>query len=140
MACIDGVPPFSVFDAELRRRLWWLISLLEMHSSFDRASDPIITYGTYNARMPLNINDSDLDLDTKNALEDRNEFTDLTFSLICHEVLDAERKLNFVPPRATNKTIDDSTDWWTSRKDLAAACENRLPTRFLRHCDYNIPK
>lgn len=89
--------------------------------------------------MPLNINDSDLHLDMDHALQDRNEFTDLTFSLICHEILVTERQLNFVPPGATSETIDDPTSWWISRKDLAIACEGRLRTRLLRHCDHSIP-
>lgn len=135
----ETFPPYSTFDTELRRRLWWQITLLDRHASFDRASDPIITYGSYNTRMPVNIDDSNLDVDADLTLEDRYEYTDVTLSLVCHEVFDAERQLNFVPPRRSDGTPQDATDWWSARRQLVVECESRLRTERLRHCNHSIP-
>lgn len=52
-----GLGPFEI---ELRRRLWWHICLLDIRSSEYHGCEPIVHGFTFDAQMPLNVNDSDL--------------------------------------------------------------------------------
>ncbi|RAQ73273.1 short chain type dehydrogenase [Aspergillus flavus] len=52
-----GLTPFR---AEMRRRLWWMICLLDVYSCEDHAREPIINEEMYDVRLPLNVNDDDL--------------------------------------------------------------------------------
>ena len=51
----------SVFDQEMRRRLWATISEFELQESIDRGMAPGIREGDWDTRAPANINDKDFD-------------------------------------------------------------------------------
>ena len=52
-----GLTPF---DIEMRRRLWWHISILDNRSSEDHGTDPTFTEQFYDTKLPLNVNDEDI--------------------------------------------------------------------------------
>jgi hypothetical protein len=74
-----GLGPFQV---EIRRRLWWSIYLLDSRSSEFYAMGPQIAEESYDARLPLNIQDSDISPDMTKAPDERTGFMDMTFCLI----------------------------------------------------------
>lgn len=47
----------SPFDAEMRRRLWYFICVLDVRGAEDRGSDAILTPTSYNTIRPTNIDD-----------------------------------------------------------------------------------
>ncbi|RYP69817.1 hypothetical protein DL769_005169 [Monosporascus sp. CRB-8-3] len=79
----DGAPAprFSAYETELRRRLWWQLIVLDVRGVEDRGSDPIVARGSYDARLPLNLDDDDFGPDTPGPLAEREGPTDMTFSL-----------------------------------------------------------
>lgn len=79
-------------ETELRRRLWHQISLLDLRASEARGTFP--THLSYDTKLPLNINDSDLGLETKSYPEPRVGLTDMTTSLMRLEFCDVTRCLH----------------------------------------------
>ncbi|PWY63062.1 C6 transcription factor [Aspergillus eucalypticola CBS 122712] len=74
-----GLNPFG---AEVRRRIWWELYLLDCQSSAFRAVGTQIKEGTYETKLPRNIHDSDIPLESRSFHNERSSFTDVTFCLI----------------------------------------------------------
>ncbi|TRX88762.1 hypothetical protein FHL15_010332 [Xylaria flabelliformis] len=69
------------FEAEQRRRLWWQLIVLDIRAAEDRGTATIITRGSYDTRLPHNIDDVEFGPDTTTPLRDRPGPSDATFSL-----------------------------------------------------------
>ncbi|KAL6863151.1 hypothetical protein ACO1O0_003395 [Amphichorda felina] len=50
---------FPPFEAEMRRRLWYFIAVLDIRAAEDRGSDAILAPTSYNTSRPTNIDDDD---------------------------------------------------------------------------------
>ncbi|KAI1147388.1 fungal-specific transcription factor domain-containing protein [Nemania diffusa] len=74
-------PRFTPFEAELRRRLWWQLIVLDIRAAEDRGTNTIIARGSYDTRLPHNIDDAEFGPDTVVPLRDRPGPSDATFSL-----------------------------------------------------------
>jgi hypothetical protein len=72
---------FRPYEAELRRRLWWQLIVLDIRAAEDRGTNTIIACGSYNTRLPHNIDDVEFGPDTTTPLQDRPGPSDATFSL-----------------------------------------------------------
>ena len=55
---------FPPFEAEMRRRLWYFIAVLDIRGAEDRGSDAILTPTSYNTSRPTNIDDDDFGPDS----------------------------------------------------------------------------
>ncbi|TDZ66059.1 Bikaverin cluster transcription factor bik5 [Colletotrichum trifolii] len=78
----DGVSPaISPFEAEMRRRLWWMIVVLDIRAAEDRGTDAAIPRQSYNTRLPYNLDDDDFGPSTTTPLEDKLGPTEMTFCL-----------------------------------------------------------
>ena len=81
------------FEIEMRRRAWWAVCLLDMRSSEDQGMDLTITSGSFDTKIPLNINDADIDPESKQMPAEREGITDMSFSRINCETLVVVRQL-----------------------------------------------
>ncbi|KAI1115711.1 fungal-specific transcription factor domain-containing protein [Nemania sp. NC0429] len=72
---------FTPFEAELRRRLWWQLIVLDIRAAEDRGTNTIIARGSYDTRLPYNIDDAEFGPDTTAPLRDRPGPSDTTFCL-----------------------------------------------------------
>lgn len=66
----------------------------------------MIVENTFTTRRPLNINDDDIDPSSEHEPEERIGFTDMTFCLITCEASDIFRRLNYVPPTASDEELE----------------------------------
>ncbi|KAI1263733.1 hypothetical protein F5Y18DRAFT_428607 [Xylariaceae sp. FL1019] len=66
------------FEAEMRRRVWWALLLLDVRASEDQGTDFTIQYGSFDTRIPLNIDDADIGLDTTQMPAEREGLTDMS--------------------------------------------------------------
>ncbi|KAI1169969.1 hypothetical protein F4777DRAFT_584388 [Nemania sp. FL0916] len=73
---------FTPFEAEMRRRLWWQLIVLDIRAAEDRGTSTVIPRGSYNTRLPHNIDDSEFGPETTEPLRDRPGPSDATFSLL----------------------------------------------------------
>lgn len=72
----------SVFKSEVRRRLWYTILELLLQASLDTAMPPRISAEEFDTEPPANINDRDLDEDTKELhAKPDGEYTDTSVQL-----------------------------------------------------------
>ncbi|KAI5194831.1 hypothetical protein E4T39_08491 [Aureobasidium subglaciale] len=128
------------FEIEMRRRLWWQICILDVRASEDHGSDPTITEQVFDTKMPLNINDEDLNPAMKKLPGERQGCTDMSFCLIRFEVANTFRRLNYIPPGEPRQcgdyfasvTLEDKERWINE-------CHKRLEERYLRHVDTSVP-
>ncbi|RSL58413.1 hypothetical protein CEP54_007839 [Fusarium duplospermum] len=77
------LPPMSLLQAELRRRLWATILEMAVQSSLDTAMPPRISFDEFDTEMPSNINDDELD-ETSTTIQShpRTTYTQMSMQLI----------------------------------------------------------
>ncbi|KAI1467936.1 fungal-specific transcription factor domain-containing protein [Daldinia caldariorum] len=86
-------PHLTPFEVEMRRRLWWHVCLLDVRASEDQGMDLTIAAGSFDTRQPLNINNDDIDPETKEIPKEREGITDMTFSLVTSSQCEITREL-----------------------------------------------
>ncbi|CAG8104666.1 unnamed protein product [Penicillium olsonii] len=126
------------FETDMRRRLWWHISLMDIRSSEDHGTDPLIHENMFDTRLPLNINDEDITPDMEEAPAEREGCTDATFCLIRCEITNALRRANYVCPGAQWRTPGGIPSPERCER-MIQIISNRCEQRYIRHCDMNIP-
>ncbi|KAH9828067.1 Fungal specific transcription factor domain [Teratosphaeria destructans] len=132
-----GLAPFEV---EMRRRLWWQVCVLDTRASEDHGCDPTIVEQSFDTKMPLNINDSDIMPGMTEYPKERQGCTDISFCLIRFEVANTFRRINYIPPGPSwtyvdyfaTVTLQDQEKWITE-------CHQKLEERYLKHCDMSVP-
>ena len=127
------------FGREMRRRLWWQICVLDSHAAQDRATNPVVYADSFSTKLPLHINDEDLHVDLCEELEERQGFTDMTFCLICHELMDIIRQLNYVPVKEISQRQSASQEKWLQRIDAVIRMQRHIEERYLRHLNLAHP-
>ncbi|KAJ4317810.1 hypothetical protein N0V84_007172 [Fusarium piperis] len=81
------------FEVEQRRRLWWMICVIDVRASEDQGTEFTISRDSFDTKMPLNINDEDLDPDTKEMPPARETLTDMSFALAMLELADVSKQI-----------------------------------------------
>ncbi|KAL6716875.1 hypothetical protein ACLMJK_004787 [Lecanora helva] len=129
----------SPFDREMRRRLWWQICLLDSHAAEDRATNPVVYADSFSTKLPLRLNDGDLHFNSFEEVREREGFTDMTFCLVCHEIMDVARQLNYVPAKELGQPQSESQDKSNTRVDAVINAQRRIEERYLRHLNIARP-
>ena len=129
----------SPYDTEMRRRLWWEIVVLDMRAAEDHGTDPIISESSYDTKMPLNLNDDDFDIDSKELPPGRTGCTEMTFCLIRFEVSKTIRVLSYIPPGNVPCRTVGSSLTIEDKEKMIEVCHQKLEARYLRHCDMTVP-
>lgn len=129
----------TLFHREMRRRLWWQILILDMHAADDRALNPIISPDSFNTSFPLGVNDADLLPGSLEPVQEQASHTDMTFSLMCHEIFDAARQLNYVPARQLTLTPASYQDNWKERNNTVVNLRRRMEEKHMRHLNLAVP-
>ncbi|OJJ43035.1 hypothetical protein ASPZODRAFT_136578 [Penicilliopsis zonata CBS 506.65] len=75
-------PHLSPYEIEMRRRAWWCVCMLDIRASEDQGTEFTITDGSFDTRLPLNINDSDIGPESAQAPAERQGLTDMSFALM----------------------------------------------------------
>ena len=121
---------FSVFEAEMRRRLWWQLIVLDTRASADRGTEPVILEGSFNTAMPCNLNDEDFFYTSQHPLTDKKGFTEMTSCLLSMDVSNTGRKICSVP-----LTGDCQLLTLEQKKELVKQCTDRIESHYLAGCD-----
>lgn len=125
------------FDTEMRRRLWWQISLLDNRSAEDHGVDPTFTDQFFDTKLPLNLNDDDIYPGMKESPKERTGVTEMTFCLIRYEISVFSRRFIFsnsgqIPLMAQDLSLEQ-------KEKLIDECHRKLEEKYLQHCDMNMP-
>ncbi|KAK8062189.1 transcriptional regulator family: Fungal Specific TF [Apiospora hydei] len=86
-------PNLSPFEVEVRRRAWWALYMLDLRSSEDQGTDFTIAHDSFDTKIPLNINDTDIEPGMKEAPKARVGVTDTTYTYVSIEYTSTTRKL-----------------------------------------------
>ncbi len=128
----------SPFQTEMRRRLWWQICTLDVRASEDHGSDPSIGDQTFDTSFPLNINDADIDSNSKEAPKEREGWSEMTFDLIRFTVSTTVRRLSYAPvagpcqKKNAGITLED-------KEHLIEELHQYLESHYLKDCDMKVP-
>ncbi|KAK1967851.1 fungal-specific transcription factor domain-containing protein [Colletotrichum sublineola] len=91
----------SVFECEMRRRLWWQIVILETRSGGAFGTGSHLLPSHRDTRIPLNVNDEDLSPAMSTEPRPYNGPTEMSFCIVTYEI----RKQALAQPRLPS--IDD---------------------------------
>ncbi|KAI0132990.1 fungal-specific transcription factor domain-containing protein [Xylariales sp. AK1849] len=97
------------FEVEMRRRMWWAVCLLDLRASEDQGMDLTIADGSFDTRMPLSINDVDIDPETQETPKEREGITDMTFALLSCGMCDVMRQMMVVHLKDGASTLDSQS-------------------------------
>ena len=75
-SCYERIP---LFQAEMRRRLWWTLCEIDCGFAMDRGSEILMVKGSFDTILPLHINDEDIWLGGPEEVAEREQFTDMTY-------------------------------------------------------------
>ncbi|KAI1848271.1 hypothetical protein JX265_004219 [Neoarthrinium moseri] len=121
----EQYPPF---EAEMRRRLWWQVVVLDVRAAEDRGTQAMIDSELFNTRFPLNLNDRDFGPDSAGPLTERAGPTDMTFSLCT-----AHSSSIFLWVTHAQARFASSTPQQTEEEVIAKA--QTLESTFVKSCD-----
>lgn len=129
----------SPFDTEMRRRLWWQICTLDMCASEDHGTDPSINEQSYDTKFPLNINDVDIDPSMKEAPEEHEGTTEMTFDLIKYSFSTTVRRLSWAPPGPGPCRTMSAGLSLEDKEHMIEDLHQYLEKKYLCHCDMEKP-
>lgn len=127
------------FETEMRRRLWWHICLMDIRSSEDHGTDPLIHDSMYDTRLPLNVNDDDIYPEMTETPTEREGCTDVTFCLVRCEITCALRRANYSCPGGRAFKMMGTGPSIERCEKMIQIISSRVEERYIKHCDMNIP-
>ena len=83
----------SPYEIEMRRRVWWTLCVLDVRASEDQGTDYTIARGSFNTKLPLNINDADIKPETTQMPTGHVGITDMTFPLVSFEICEVTKQM-----------------------------------------------
>ncbi|WXC46538.1 hypothetical protein QX201_006239 [Fusarium graminearum] len=79
-------PHLSPYEVEQRRRIWWMVIVIDIRASEDQGTEFTINKDSFDTKMPININDSDLSPETKQVPVEREGVTDMSLAIAMCEL------------------------------------------------------
>src|SRR5450432_224511 len=130
----------SVFETEMRRRLCWQIVLLDSRSAQLSGSGASLMHTLWDTKLPLNVNDSDISPEMREAPIQYEGLTEMVFCLVRYEFG------QFLREHAGDSGFDGHWENLSSAANSIAEkdrkideLEQLLENKFIRHCDPLIP-
>ncbi|KIX03869.1 uncharacterized protein Z518_07422 [Rhinocladiella mackenziei CBS 650.93] len=89
----DNFKHLTPFEIDMRRRVWWAVVVLDLRSAEDQGTDMTIPNGSFDTKMPLNINDVDIDPESEQMPAERHGLTDRSFTRTFIEINNIMRQM-----------------------------------------------
>ena len=126
----------SVLEAEMSRRLWWSLILFDTRIAEMADLHATSLLPTWDCRVPLNINDSDLWEEMKESPHVQGKLTDVLFALCRSELADFVRytkfHLGFFGPGL--KSIETEAQQSTEGAEMDSFSKT-IEDKYLKFCD-----
>ena len=126
----------SPAQTEERRRLWWQLQHLDLFLAIRSGLTPLTLMADWDVKLPLNIEDDDINLRMKNMPEERKGSTSMSYCLYTYWVIDQQRqffqlnKSRFHLSWQSNQSLAQQ-----SKDSLIQKLEEGLNQKFLQSCD-----
>lgn len=124
----------SPFETEMRRRVWWSIIMLDARSAEELGTDVLIGEKSYDAEIPSNINDSDIEPGSTSIPEPREGRSDTAVSALRFEICSWIRRL-FLSGNELTFSYPDPPDANSvaEREAMLIQVFERVENKFLKH-------
>lgn len=137
----------SVFEAEMRRRLWWPLVLFDSRNAQLASSKTVTLDPTWDCKVPLNVNDSDLHPDMKELPTVYTQPSEAIFAVVRSEMADfirhAEFNLEFTTPslKPLAKHVQSNPPSPSSGadNDMLLKLETMIEDQYLKSCALQNP-
>ncbi|KAF1732815.1 Bikaverin cluster transcription factor bik5 [Beauveria bassiana] len=131
----------SLFETEMRRRLWWHIAHLEFRTADLLGAKPSLDIHLGDAGLPWNVEDEDLEPSMTKVPKDRHAITSITMCIVRCDLAQSLQRLSgtstFV---ASWGDIGTSSNVASADKDaLIDEIEDKFETKYVRYCDPSRP-
>lgn len=100
----------SPYEIEIRRRVWWALCFLDVRTSEDQGTELTISHGSFDTKLPMNINDTDIEPNSTESPKERQGLTDMSHALYCFEVAALAQKMmrpSLDNPQDMDSMLDD---------------------------------
>ena len=130
----------TIFDAEMRRRIWWQICILDVRTTENHGSDQDITQQTFDTRLPSNIDDEALVSGCLDLPLLRTGITEMSLSLMRYKIISVIWQL-----RSQSKAYSIAYDAENSHSivqeidRITDDCRKKLETQIFQYCDIDVP-
>lgn len=128
---------YSVFEAEMSRRLWWSIVMFDTRIGELSGAKTSILNPTWNCNPPLNVNDSDIWAEMKEPPAVQGKVTEAVFAVLRSEMGNYIRNSPF-HLEFLNPALKPIARELPSGGDVAAF-EKRIEDEYLKYCDEENP-
>lgn len=130
----DGVhfPNLTPYEAEMRRRLWWAICVLDLRAAEDQGTDLTILDRLFDTEIPLNINDADITPESKTYPKARDTHTDITFALIRYEICKLARRMHTATSLIAPTSPQDAALTLDMREKMLLETHERVNKKYLK--------
>ncbi|KAF2724078.1 hypothetical protein K431DRAFT_263250 [Polychaeton citri CBS 116435] len=121
----------NMIDSEVRRRIWWTLCLLDKRISDDCGLEVHLPM-TMDTKLPLNVNDADLEAASPaTSLVSRDEFTEMTMSMIKLEVTQTNLKIGLLQHKQSPLDLAEL-------ETLVRELVSRYETVYLKYLDQSL--
>ncbi|OOQ85049.1 hypothetical protein PEBR_31157 [Penicillium brasilianum] len=103
----SNFPSLSPFEIEMRRRVWWALCLFDVRASEDQGTEFTIAVDSFDTKIPLNINNSDIDPDSKEGPAEREGLTDMSISRVSIKTCELSKRMMVRGPKAPSLEEQD---------------------------------
>lgn len=132
----------DMLEAELRRRLWWVLTMFDERLSEMAGYKDASLAPTWDCRVPSNVNDVDLRTEMKTMPPSRTEPSEAIFTVVNSEIGNFVRRslfhLDFTNP-ILKTFITDVRHGTIRRAGELADLKMMIEDRYLKHCNLDVP-
>ncbi|KAI9040356.1 uncharacterized protein KD926_008313 [Aspergillus affinis] len=114
------------YEVEMRRRAWWALCLIDVRASEDQGTDYTIAYGSFDTKLPLNLNDADIGPETAEMPPARQGLTDMTLPLVSYETSNLTKEM-------MTRSVKDGASSMEEQDRLLGEIYAKLDRGYLRY-------
>ncbi|CAG5161001.1 uncharacterized protein ALTATR162_LOCUS5946 [Alternaria atra] len=132
----------SVLEAELRRRLWWSLTLFDNRMAEMTECKTTSLLPTWDCKPPLNVNDFSLRAEMKTPPVEFVEISEALFAVVRSQIGNFVRQssshLDFINPALKTFSKKASVSPYSELDELTAF-DSMMEQKYLAHCDAQNP-
>lgn len=126
----------SPYETEKRRRIWWLLQHQDMASGVMTGSASLTLMADWDVRLPLNIEDSDINPQMTIPPPERQGITAMSYCLWTYYLIEQQRSFRRTDgSRVAFLWIVDQSLSREQREAFICQIENGANRRFIQYCD-----
>lgn len=127
------------FEAEMRRRVWWYICLIDMRFGNTQTIDMAISERLFDTKEPANVNDEDLWVNMDQPPETRDAFTDMSMTILRCELWRVFRRVHKYVSTAHSEQRAKNKSTLKDELVLLHRSIEAIRHKVLRHLDMEQP-